>query len=315
MGHESAGIVVAVGAGVKGFSCGDKIALEVGVPCAKCNYCFEKRYNLCPGMRFRSSAKSFPHFQGTLQERINHPAEWCHKIPDNVSLDKGAILEPLGVAIHAARRARLSSKATVLVFGAGAVGLLCAYMAKQAEASFVLIADIDQGRVDFAVKNGFAHKGFVVPLKRGQTMEEKLEIARDTAASICRIEKAADDPIKEVDAVFECTGMEPCVQASIYATRPGGRVMLVGMGTPIQTLPISAAALREVDLCGVFRYANTYREGIEIVRNKKPNVPNLETLVTHRFQGLDHAQQAFEMAGRTIDAEGNLVLKVVVEID
>ena len=306
---------MAVGADVRGFSNGDKVALEVGVPCAECSYCSERRYNLCPSMRFRSSAKSFPHFQGTLQERINHPAEWCHKIPDNVSLDKGAILEPLGVAIHAARRAHLSPEATVLVFGAGAVGLLCAYMAKQANASFILIADIDQGRVDFAVKSGFAHKGFVVPPKRGQTMEEKLDIARDTAASICRIDKGIGEPVKEVDAVFECTGMEPCVQASIYATRPGGRVMLVGMGTPVQTLPISAAALREVDLCGVFRYANTYGEGIEIVRHKKPDVPDLEALVTHRFRGLDQARQAFEMAGKTMDAEGHLVLKVVVEID
>ena len=315
LGHESAGVVVAVGVDVKGFSCGDKVALEVGIPCANCSYCSETRYNLCPSMRFRSSAKSFPHFQGTLQERINHPAEWCHKIPDNVSLDKGAILEPLGVAIHAARRARLSPKATVLVFGAGAVGLLCAYMAKQADASLVLIADIDQGRVDFAVKNGFAQKGFVVPLKRGQTTEEKLNIARDTAASICGIEKGVDGPVKEVDVVFECTGVEPCVQASIYATRPGGRVMLVGMGTPVQTLPISAAALREVDLCGVFRYANTYGEGIGIVRDKKANVPDLEALVTHRFRGLDNAQRAFEMAVRTTDTEGNLVLKVVVEMD
>lgn len=79
LGHESAGVVSAVGTAVSGFSVGDKVALEVGVPCRECDRCKEGRYNICKALRFRSSAKSFPHFQGTLQERLNHPAEWCHK--------------------------------------------------------------------------------------------------------------------------------------------------------------------------------------------------------------------------------------------
>lgn len=79
LGHESAGVVVGVGADVKNFSVGDKVALEVGQPCEVCERCKEGRYNICKSMRFRSSAKSFPHAQGTLQDRINHPAAWCHK--------------------------------------------------------------------------------------------------------------------------------------------------------------------------------------------------------------------------------------------
>jgi L-iditol 2-dehydrogenase len=79
LGHESSGIVVAIGPMVSGFSLGDRVALEVGIPCSQCGMCRKGRYNLCKKMRFRSSAKSVPHFQGTLQERINHPAIWCHK--------------------------------------------------------------------------------------------------------------------------------------------------------------------------------------------------------------------------------------------
>lgn len=79
LGHESAGIIVAVGSNVTGFEVGERVALEVGQPCGRCDRCQEGRYNICKGMRFRSSAKSFPHYQGTLQERINHPAAWCHK--------------------------------------------------------------------------------------------------------------------------------------------------------------------------------------------------------------------------------------------
>jgi L-iditol 2-dehydrogenase len=91
--------------------------------------------------------------------------------------------------------------------------------------------------------------------------------------------------------------------------------MLIGMGTPVQTLPISAAALREVDLVGVFRYANTYPTGVEVVSKKGPDYPDFSKLVTHRYRGLGDAEKAFEMAAKTKDDDGNLVIKVVLEMD
>ncbi|KAK4547920.1 hypothetical protein LTR36_010639 [Oleoguttula mirabilis] len=308
LGHESAGIVTAVGSSVTDFQSGDKVALEVGLPCEQCQRCKEGRYNICKEMKFRSSGKSFPHFQGTLQERVNHPAKWCYKLPEDVSLDVGALLEPLGVALHAFRRSHMPSGGTVIVFGAGAVGLLCAAVAMVKGASKVIIADIDAGRVEFAVKNGFAHSSYTVPMRRGKDIDENLAIAKETAAELGKI-----DGVGEVDVVFECTGVPSCVQAGIYATKPGGRLMLVGMGNPIMTLPLSAAALREVDIVGVFRYANTYQESIEIVQQGIKSGPDFSKLVTHRFIGLEEAPKAFEMAGKTKDADGKLVLKVVID--
>jgi L-iditol 2-dehydrogenase len=79
LGHESSGVVTAVGSQITNLKVGDRVALEVGLPCLECDLCKEGRYNICKSLRFRSSAKSFPHFQGTLQERINHPAVYCHK--------------------------------------------------------------------------------------------------------------------------------------------------------------------------------------------------------------------------------------------
>jgi L-iditol 2-dehydrogenase len=90
-------------------------------------------------------------------------------------------------------------------------------------------------------------------------------------------------------------------------------MLLIGMGTPIQTLPISAAALREVDILGVFRYANTYPTGIEVVSKNGPEYPDFSKLVTHRFKGFEAADEAFEMASKTKDDDGNLVIKVVLE--
>lgn len=89
--------------------------------------------------------------------------------------------------------------------------------------------------------------------------------------------------------------------------------MLIGMGSPIQTLPISAAALREIDLVGVFRYANTYEEAITLVSSGNPLLPDLSKLVTQRFKGFKNITGAFNMAGRVKDDDGKLVLKVVVD--
>ena len=313
LGHESAGMVVAVGSHVNGFNVGDRVALEVGLPCEECERCSEGRYNICQQLRFRSSAKAFPHFQGTLQERVNHPASWCHKLPENVSFGLGAVLEPLSVAIQASRRAQIAQGSSTLVFGAGAVGLLCAAIAKVTGSSNVIIADIQQERVKFATEHGFADDGLKVNARRGQSIEERLQVAKETAASVIDKSPNATASTGGFDVVLECTGAEACTQAAIYATRPGGKVVIVGMGNPVQTLPISAAALREVDILGTFRYANTYTQAIELISGHNPLLPDLEKLITHRFNGLDDVESAFEMAARTKDADGKLVLKVVVE--
>lgn len=350
LGHESAGVVVAIGDAVTGFQIGERVALEVGVPCDNCRSCQRGRYNLCPGMRFRSSAKSVPHFQGTLQERINHPAKWCHKyvlheafekakkdgadpharIPHHVSLESAALLEPLSVAIHATRRASIEQGDTAVVFGAGTVGLLTAAMAKMSGATTVVIADIDSGRVNYALANGFAHKGYIVhSRKQASETAEKLVAARSLAADVLQIASLNDPEFEGVDVTFDCTGKEICMQAGLYvslfvhagseccvltshkATRPGGKLIMVGMGTPIQTLPMSASHLKEVDILGIFRYANTYPIGLKILSSGC--LPNLDNMVTHRFRGLAAAKEAFELAGKTVDKDGRLVLKIIVE--
>ena len=140
----------------------------------------------------------------------------ARRLPDNVSLALGAVLEPLGVAIHASKRAQTAPGSSTLVLGAGAVGLLCAAMSKVMGFSNVVIADIQAERVKFAIDNGFAHGGFVVPRKRGQDIGEKLQIAKETAALAAEVKTVEGDNLGEVDIVFECTGVEACTQAAIY---------------------------------------------------------------------------------------------------
>ena len=130
--------------------------------------------------------------------------------------DLGALLEPLGVAIHASRRAQLIEGCSTLILGAGAVGLLCAAMAKVAGSSTVRIADIQNERVHFAVANGFVDDGYKIYRKHGQDTQEKLQIAKETASTLSETRMTHDQDIGVFDVVFECTGVEACTQTAIY---------------------------------------------------------------------------------------------------
>lgn len=128
----------------------------------------------------------------------------------------GALLEPLGVAINATGRAQVGPGTLTLIFGAGTIGLLCAAMSMVTGASKIVVADIRQERVAFATENGFAHKVITVPFRRGHTIDEKMEIARHTAALATEVSQEAASGF---DVVIECTGAEACTQAAIYVSR------------------------------------------------------------------------------------------------
>ncbi len=240
-----------------------------------------------------------------------------------MSPELGALIEPLAVAMHAHSRARLPMDSSILVLGGGAIGLLVAAVAKT-RGLRVVVADLQVSRVKFATRNGFAEKGVVVPtLSPPKNNEEKLKASEDLAEQICNAHwpgnhrhshsssrsssssaggnpngSYSEDLVGQVDAVFECTGSESGMQTAIYATRPGGKVLMVGMGSPVQTLPVAQAALREVDLLGVFRYAGAYEQAAGLAGSGDPSLPGLEGLVSHKVVGVDYVKDAFELSGK-----------------
>lgn len=272
-----------------------------------------------------------------------------------MSFAAAALLEPLSVAIHSTSRAAVTCGTTALVIGAGTVGLLVAAMARQSGCHTVTIADLSAPRVEYAIKHGFATHGYVVapsslspsattsgistpasslssnstsnlstPISRYAETQLQLAAAKSLAAELLAVTQApASDEDEDdigVDYTFECTGVEACMQTSLFSTRPGGKVVIVGMGTPIQTVPLSTAQMREVDLVGVFRYANTYQRAIQIVeegnRMRRAGLggfPDLDRMVTHRMKGLGEVARGMELACRTSDTDGGLVVKVVIE--
>ena len=127
----------------------------------------------------------------------------------------GALIEPLSVAMHATRRAQVKSlsQPSVLIFGAGAIGLLCAAMCKVSGADRIEVADAQDARVKFATNHGFAADSLVVPVRKPSTAEDNLEAAKATAAQACKVQS---ETFEGFDVVFECTGVEACTQAAIY---------------------------------------------------------------------------------------------------
>jgi L-iditol 2-dehydrogenase len=176
-----------------------------------------------------------------------------------------------------------------------------------------VIADIDVVRLRIAAGLGNGRYNLIthlLPRKRAAASAEKtLSDASELAGEVCIIAGVPDG----FDRVFECTGIPSCVQLGIYASTSGGRLVLVGMGSPIQTLPLGAAALREVDIIGVFRYANCYPAAIaSFASGKFDGVA--EALVTHQV-GLPDGEKAFRLAANAAaegEDEGRVAVKVVV---
>lgn len=275
LGHESAGVVIEVGEGVTDFKVGDRVAIEAGVPCSKpsCEFCRTGKYNGCPDVVFFST----PPYHGTLTRYHLHPAAWLHKIPDTISFEEGALLEPTAVALAGIERSGLKLGDTTFIAGAGPIGLVTLLAARAAGAEPIAISDLSQTRLDFAKK--------LVPGVRTILIERGL----DAQAQAAKVEEALGD---KAAVVLECTGVESSIWTSIYATKYGGMVFIIGVGKAIQNMPFMHLSANEIDVRWQYRYANQYPKAIRLV---SAGLLDLKPLVTHRFP-LERGIEAFEIA-------------------
>ncbi|KAK6125927.1 hypothetical protein DH2020_040316 [Rehmannia glutinosa] len=271
IGHECAGIIEEVGTEVKHLVPGDRVAVEPGISCWRCDLCKDGRYNLCPEMKFLL----LPLFM------IVHPADLCFKLPDNVSLEEGAMCEPLSVGVHACRRANVGPETNVLVMGAGPIGLVTMLVARAFGSPRIVIVDVDDHRLSVAKELG-----------ADETVKVSTSI-NDVAAEIERIKEAMG---AVVDISFDCAGFSKTMSTALGATSSGGKVCLVGLGHTEMTLPLAPAAVREVDVVGIFRYKNTWPLCLEFLRSGKIDV---KPLITHRFGfSQKEVEDAFETSAR-----------------
>jgi L-iditol 2-dehydrogenase len=264
LGHECAGVVAEVGGGVTDLAVGDRVVIEPGAPCYKCEYCLTGRYNLCKDMYFFAT----PPDDGCLMEYVPFDAGFVYKIPEEVQ-DYGVatMVEPLAVGVYAASRVAPKPGDRAIVFGAGIIGIACMLAAKAAGCSEVWIADVRDDRLAQARK--------FEPFKTVNTKEEKL-------------------PDDYFDVGFDATGAEACYAAAVYAIKPGGRFQLVGMGPDMQSLPVVEYVCREIDLLTTFRYCNSHAQAMRLVSEHRDK---LKDFITHRVPfSLEGIEKGMETA-------------------
>jgi len=282
MGHESAGVIVEITGDARGLQVGDRVAVEPGYACGRCEFCRAGRYNLCPDVVFLAA----PPVHGAFCEYLAWPADYLFKLPDNMSMDEGAMIEPLSVGMHAARRSGVRAGDSVAVLGAGPIGLTALQAARAHGATTIIVSDLVPMRLEFARKFGAT-----------ATLDAS-EVDVESAV----MEMTAG---RGVDVVFECAGAVPTIQMAMRIARNGGRVQLVGMPADMEApIPLYELINRELDVSGLFRYAGCYGPAIELVAGGRVDVASL---VTHHFP-LEETPAAMEFAYSAKDE----AIKVVV---
>ena len=285
LGHESSGIVLETGANVKNLKAGDKVCMEPGIPNFKSIETLKGMYNLDPAVRFWAT----PPIHGCLRETVVHPASLTFKLPDNVSLHEGALVEPVAIGMWAAKKARIAPGDVALVIGGGTIGIVTALAAESSGCSKVFIADIKKGKLEFI----------------NQHYGDKLETIDLNRTDIAAYLKAKG--IGGVNLVFEASGSAKAYEGICGYLVPGGRMVLIGI--PLEPVPLDVAAMqaKEISIETIFRYVNIYPLVISMIASGKLKV---KPLITRRYPFADSIA-AFEYAATLPEKD----VKIMIDLE
>lgn len=268
LGHEAGGTVVKVGEDVKRLKVGDRVAMEPGKTCGKCELCRQGKYNLCKNVAFFAT----PPVDGVLQEYVAHEAALCFKLPDHVSTMEGALIEPLAVGMHAASQGDAHIGQTAVITGAGCIGLVSMLSLQAMGVSRIIVVDIMEKRLQKALDLG----AFAV-------INGKEE---DTAARIMELTDG-----KGFDLGIETAGSQVTASQLILGAKKGAAIVFVGYSASGEmTLPVGMALDKELTFKTVFRYRNIYPMAIEAVASGKIRI---KEIVTDYFE-LENIQNALD---------------------
>jgi L-iditol 2-dehydrogenase len=272
LGHEFAGVT----------EDGQRVAIDPAIPCGHCEFCEHGHPNLCANLIFAGHGKQ----DGALRECMNWNAKSIFPIPDSLSFDDAAMLEPLGVAIHTVDLGKLKTGMTVGVFGCGPIGLLIIQMAKLSGAANIIGTDKLPHRIEAAKRFGADH-AFLVD------EDSRLDVIQAATQG------------RGVDVAFEAAGMQDSVDTCFATVSTGGKVVLAGIPDDDRTsFSASIARRKGLTIKLVRRMKHTYPRAIELVSK---GLVDVRSLVTHRFP-LGQAAEAFRVAQRR---EG---LKIIIEV-
>lgn len=281
MGHECSGVISEVGANIHEFKVGDRVVAKPMATCGECYWCNKGQYSLCPN----ALANAFgitPENDGAFAPylHIKYPKEMLYKLPENVSFEEGALVEPLATSLHAVRMSKLGVGDNVVILGAGMIGLGVLQFVKIGGAGKIIVLEVSEKKRSLAMETG---ADIVLnPLDEGEALREKIfEMTGGIGA----------------DVVFECAGVPSTFQACGTLVKSGGQVMLVGIND--KEVPINPffLVIWEVEIKGVLGYYNEFDLVIDFLKKKKINTQvlisdtiSLDGLVERGFQRLLSSQ-------------------------
>jgi len=284
MGHELSAWIAALGTGVEGLEVGTLVTVEPGISCGQCEPCRHGHPNLCPNVRFCGT----PPIDGVFAQYTVMPAANCYPLPEGMTPAEGALLEPLGIAVHTVDLAHLRAGQTVAVLGAGPIGLLIGAVARAAGASEIYMTEPLAHRRNFALD---------------YTADEALD--PDETDAIGEIQRLTGG--RGVDVAFEAAGAPGTPQQAAAVTCIGGKVVVAGIPAD-DTMTMNASTVRRKGLTIklVRRMKHTYPRAIRLVQAGKLDV---RPLATHFFP-LEQIAGAFEL----VAGYGDGVLRAMIQI-
>ena len=282
-GHEVSGEIAEIGDGVTDFAVGQKVTIQPQVVCGKCHPCRHGKYNLCEELKVMGFQTT-----GVASEYFAVDAKKVTLLPDTMSFDEGAMIEPLAVAVHAVRKFGDMQGKKVAVLGAGPIGILVAQAAKGMGAESVLITDISDVRLAKAEECGI---DFCVNTKNADFGDALLESFGPDKA----------------DVIYDCAGNNTTMGQAIKYARKGSTIILVAVFAGMATVDLAVLNDHELDLNTTMMYRNEdYIDAIELVRAGKVR---LQPLVSKHFAFRDYAD-----AYRYIDANRETTMKVIINV-
>ena len=269
LGHEAAGTVVEIGAGVTTLKVGDRVCMEPGVPDPNSRASRLGMYNVDPAVTFWAT----PPVHGVLTPYVVHPANYTFKLPDNVSFAEGAMVEPFAVGMQAATKAKITPGDTAVVLGAGPIGTMVAIAALAGGCARAIVADLAQPKLDIAAK----YQGVIpVNIREQNLVAEVKRLTGDWGA----------------DVVFECSGSPKAWQSIADLPRPGGSIVIVGLPVEPVDFDVAGLSVKELRIESVFRYAHQYDRAIALMASGRVD---LKPLISETF-GFEESIKAFDRA-------------------
>lgn len=286
LGHEAAGVVVEVGANVKTLKVGDRVCCEPGKPCGKCELCKAGKYNLCKEVIFWAT----PPVQGCYMKYVEFYADLCFRIPDSMSIETAAMIEPFATAMFAVETAEVTDGDTVFIMGSGCIGLMTLLACKYKGAKQIFLCDLEDNRLKKAME-----LGATAVINNGKYSEE---------AFYEKIRNLTDGGPR---VVIEAIGNKVTIRQSGELARRGGVVVLLGM-PPEDIIPFNINAImdNEVQVRPIFRYRYIFPECIKAASSECP----IDKVISDRYD-LDNIQSAFNDS----IYRKNEVVKAVIRID